>query len=240
MWVEAEVIFDFAQEVLAEAGPAVVGVPRGRWHPSRHHGYHGRQPYPELMADVRGLVSGVAIGVAGVSAALMGVLATRVKTSLLDNSWFVACLVITIVAVAVAVGIGLASVWTSWRSRRLPSPAQTPAGPAPAVTNHWRDSLNGLSTTLTQLQHNSISHPAYQQRDLNKRHPSLRFAVVISCDDLDLQAPDTGDIRARFLALLAQPTIMEFLQKLVEMDSLAWRSRDDNPPLQLRCGADHW
>jgi len=73
--------------------------------------------------------------------------------------------------------------------------------PTSAFADRWRPEITGASTTLTQLQHNSMSHPAYMRRDPQKRPPrSLRIGIVIGSSELDPQTPDTAEVRTRFLS----------------------------------------
>lgn len=107
-------------------------------------------------------------------------------------------------------------------------PVGTQAGPV--LADRWRQAVNGLSTALTQLQHNSMSHPAYMHRDPHKRPPpSVRVGVIIASSELDPENPDTAEVRRRFLSFLSQPEIMDLIRELTDVGTASWQARNENP-----------
>ena len=81
-----------------------------------------------------------------------------------------------------------------------------------------------------QLQHNSMSHPAYLSRPPQDAAPaSLRVGIVIACDQLPRDTPTTSTIRATFLAFLGKPDIMDLVAELTDVSNETWKARDERP-----------
>ncbi len=102
--------------------------------------------------------------------------------------------------------------------------------PGPAVTNRWRSTTEFTNSDLMQLQHNSMSHPAYLSRPPQDAAPaSLRVGIVIACDQLPRDTPTTSTIRATFLAFLGKPDIMDLVAELTDVTNETWKARDERP-----------
>jgi hypothetical protein len=185
-----------------------------------------------IVPDNRGTLIAWSAGVSAVAATFVGVLASRATTPLPQNPWFIACLVVACLSFAILLLAGFAVLVSWWRSRK-PRPggmAAQPIPPAAAITDRWRHAINGLSTALTQLQYNGMSHPAYLRRDPLKRPPpSLRVGIVIASSELDPETPETIEVRARFLNFLGQPEVMNFISELTDVGRASWRARNENP-----------
>jgi hypothetical protein len=183
------------------------------------------------VSDNWGTITAWSGGVSAVAATLLSVIATLVKKPL-HNPLFIVCLVVACLAFALLLLVGPAWAVSKWRSRRPRERVVTlqHGELAPVITEHWRSATNGLSTGLTQLRYNSMSHPAYMRCDPLKRSPpSMRIGIVIGCSELDQEKPETAEVRARFLAFLDRSEVMDFIRELTQVDSASWQPRNENP-----------
>jgi hypothetical protein len=118
------------------------------------------------------------------------------------------------------------------RAAADPGAPRTPAVLAgPAMTHWWRAATDDVSTGLLQLQNNTISHPAYMSRSPQENPPpSVRIGMMVACSPLDPLTPPTSEIRAKLLAFLGQPPLIDLVRSLTDVrEGLAWRAWDDNP-----------
>jgi hypothetical protein len=117
-----------------------------------------------------------------------------------------------------------------------PVPAAEPAlaaEPSPApVTDHWRPTSSGISSEVSRLESNSLTHPAYMRRQQTDTPPSVRIGMRVASAQVD-SALATSTIRARFRDFLGRPPIAELLRELTEVNHAVWTSRNDNPPFSF-------
>jgi hypothetical protein len=118
------------------------------------------------------------------------------------------------------------------RRKPVPPPKAVDA-PAPAFTDRWQSSLNGVSTGVLQLQNNSMSHPGYMRRSSTDNPPSVRIGMRVACAQLAPTAV-SSQLRAAFHRFLQQPAVMDLVRELTETPPGAvWTARDDNPPFNF-------
>lgn len=142
-----------------------------------------------------------------------------------------------------------ATVWGWWPTRHTtavpspdtaelmpPSQVEAAAVPeatsvtGPAAIDRWRLRVNDVSSEVLQLQNNGMSHPGYMSRSASNVSPSVRIGMRVACAPLDPSTPTTSEVRARFLAFLGHPQILDLIGELTTLnEGVAWRAWDDNP-----------
>jgi hypothetical protein len=104
---------------------------------------------------------------------------------------------------------------------------------APAVTDRWQSSLDGVSSEMLQLQNNMMGHPGYARRSPTETPPSVRIGMRVACAQL-APAAASSQLRAAFHRFLEQSAVMDLVHELTEIaDGAVWTSRDDNPPVNF-------
>jgi len=108
--------------------------------------------------------------------------------------------------------------------------AESKPVPGPAVTDRWTSTSQFVSGDLLQLQHNSMSHPAYMRRSSQDPPPaSLRVGITLACAQLPRDTPPTSSVRSSFLAFLAWPEFMDLIAELTDPTGMTWKAWDEHP-----------
>lgn len=142
------------------------------------------------------------------------------------------------VILAVVSGVAfLLLVWTgfqpagAWLRQRRPRRRH---GPGAAVTDRWRFTTNGtLVPVLARMGLYGFDHPGYL-RSGDSGPPSMRVMTMVACSPLGDQ-PESRELRARFLAMLAGAAFTDLISDLAGSPSgVTWRPRASSRPSNLK------
>ena len=171
----------------------------------------------------RGAVAGWAGGVCGGAAALAAVFAT-----LTGRGWHIAVFVLAGIAgfalvLLIGTGIQPASEWLTGMRRHRQQRQQEPR---PLVTDRWQYSPAAFDIgTLANLGNKAFSHHSYMQSSENQP-PAVRVGAFVACGPLADDEPTAEHLRSLMRDCLRQPTVMELIATLTDVDAdAAWHSQ---------------
>ena len=171
----------------------------------------------------RGAVAGWAGGVCGGAAALAAVFAT-----LTGRGWRIAVFVLAGIAgfalvLLIGTGIQPASEWLTGMRRHRQQRQQEPR---PLVTDRWQYSPAAFDIgTLANLGNKAFSHHSYMQSSENQP-PAVRVGAFVACGPPADDEPTAEHLRSLMRDCLRQPTVMELIATLTDVDAdAAWHSQ---------------
>jgi hypothetical protein len=114
-------------------------------HTSADHPFRSWPNNPMLvsMAENRRAVAAWSAGVSAVAVAFAAIIASRATTSLSRNAWFVACLVVALIAFAILLAAGVPDI-ISWLRERKDKPARHSTLADAQLRDHFESRARGI------------------------------------------------------------------------------------------------
>jgi hypothetical protein len=181
---------------------------------------------PVVRDDARRAVAALLIAIAGVAAAFAAV-------AVASHGWFIACIVIAVVAAALAMAVELPDVkalldgrlWIPRfrRARALPPAAPAPSTPSPVILDRWQYTSDGQKARAAMMAAES-GMPGTGSRLLSgDRPPWISFVVLIPCSQI---GPETepSQLWPEFVRFLKDQPVTSLVNSLTRpVSGVRWR-----------------